>query len=172
METIINGVPDSWGKSTEPVFLAVTVNPIYSPRGELRLLVRQLLQEGGVHQERQPQLVCQREDLCQPESTSVPGQQQQCPGQGEQGFRAPQAGDHHPQRREAPQGCEGAPQQEDCPLLRAGPHWHHWGHQAGDRGGQKALHLGWQAGRRFYRCDVFFFLSPRGFADSERFLRP
>jgi len=112
-------------------------------RGKLRLRVGEPLQEGGLHEERQPQLVCEREGLGEPEEHAGQGRRRRPGGEG---LRPAQAGDGDAQRCEAAQGRAHPAQQEDGALLRAGAHRHHGGHQARERHGQEDLHAGREAG--------------------------
>lgn len=72
--------------------------------------IRELLQKGWLHEERQPQLVCEREGLGQPEEHAVPGCQGCQRGQRGQGLCPTQAGDGDAQRGEATQGGPRAAQ--------------------------------------------------------------
>lgn len=126
------------------------------PRGKLCLCIRELLQESWLHEERQPQLVCEREGLGQPEEPAVlgfqscqraPRVQRLCPAQARHGDA---------QRREATQSRPRPPEQENCALLWAGAHRHHGGHQAGKWYRQEDLHARRQAGKTHHRLLLSF----------------
>lgn len=111
------------------------------------MCIREHLQEGGLHKERQSQLVREREGLCQPEEHAVLGRQSRRRSQRDQGLYPTQTGDGDAQRGEAAQSRANSAEQENGALLRAGPHRHHGGHQAGERRGEEDLHTGRQTGR-------------------------
>lgn len=81
------------------------------------MCVGELLQEGRLHKERQPQLVRERKGLGQPEEHAVTGRQGRLRAPREQGFCPTQASDGDAQWREATQGRARVAEQEDGTLL-------------------------------------------------------
>lgn len=130
-----------WSNSWQEINLAT----FFFPRWELRVCLEWTLPACGLHQKRQPQLVCGLQDrhITLP-LLSHPAEE--WAAAWVQGLHQTQTSHSHPQRCQTPQGSTYTAQQEDGALLWASAHWHHRCNQVGLWSCEEAVHFGGQAG--------------------------